>query len=129
MHAEHCFSKQEGRMPSNTEVPEPLLPMKDKILELDYHSPPEINSQLCIPDTTQKWLVSCADSMNSLLSLMSVYLLYFCIGAIILAQRNIIMESSCSPRTRQKPQCQKPQPATAGKTIFTNYSIADGFEQ
>ncbi|OQU85252.1 hypothetical protein SORBI_3004G204000 [Sorghum bicolor] len=54
--SEHCFSKQEGRMPSNTEVPEPLLPMKDKILELDYHSPPEINSQLCIPDTTQKWL-------------------------------------------------------------------------
>ena len=69
-------------MSSNTEVPEPLLPMKDEILKLDCHSPPEINSQLCIPDTTQKWLVSCADSINSLLSLMPVYLLYFRIGAI-----------------------------------------------
>ncbi|CAD6250442.1 unnamed protein product [Miscanthus lutarioriparius] len=54
--SEHPSSKQESRMSSNTEVPEPLLPMKDEILKLDYHSPPEINSQLCIPDTTQKWL-------------------------------------------------------------------------
>lgn len=92
-------------MSSNTEVPEPLLPMKDEILKLDYHSPPEINSQLCIPDTTQKWLVSCADSINSLLSLMPVYLLYFRIGAIksILAKRkNYGVVTSCSPRTHQK---------------------------
>lgn len=62
--------------------------MKDHILELDYHSPPEINLQLCIPDTTQKWLVSCTDSINILLSLIFcnsycyIYLFYFCIGAI-----------------------------------------------
>lgn len=69
-------------MSSNCEVPESLLPMKDEILELDYRSPPEINLQLCIPDTTKKWLVSCADSINSRLSLLFVYLLYFCMGTI-----------------------------------------------
>jgi hypothetical protein len=66
-HAEHRSTKQEGRMSSNREVPESLLPTKDEIPEPDHNSPPEINFQLCIPDTTQKWLVSCADSITGLL--------------------------------------------------------------
>ncbi|XP_012703636.1 B3 domain-containing protein Os02g0598200 isoform X1 [Setaria italica] len=56
---EHYFSRQEGRKSANCAMTESLLPMKDKILELDGHSLLKFSLQLCVPDTTRKWLVSC----------------------------------------------------------------------
>ncbi|RLM81033.1 B3 domain-containing protein [Panicum miliaceum] len=54
--SEHCFSKQEGRKSINCAVQESLLPMEDKILESDDHSLLKFSLQLCVPDTTRKWL-------------------------------------------------------------------------
>ncbi|WVZ74737.1 hypothetical protein U9M48_022886 [Paspalum notatum var. saurae] len=54
--SEHCFPKQEGVMPMKCAVPESLLPIKDRTLELDDHSPLKINLELCAADTNRKWL-------------------------------------------------------------------------
>ncbi|KAJ1279822.1 hypothetical protein BS78_04G185300 [Paspalum vaginatum] len=54
--SEHCFPEQEGVMPIKCAVPESLLPIKDKTLELDDHSPLKIILELCAADTTRKWL-------------------------------------------------------------------------
>ncbi|CAN6279088.1 unnamed protein product [Urochloa humidicola] len=54
--SEHHFSRQEDRNSINCAIPESPLPMKDKILELDDHSLLKFSLQLCVLDTTRKWL-------------------------------------------------------------------------
>lgn len=67
-HAEHHFFRQEDTKSSNPVTAVPLLPVKVEVSELDDHRPVlKANLQFVVPSTAQTRLVSCLDTINSLL--------------------------------------------------------------
>ncbi|VAI46645.1 unnamed protein product [Triticum turgidum subsp. durum] len=65
---EHHFFRQEDAKSSNPAPPVPLLPVKVEVSELDDHRPVlKASLQFVVPSTTQTRLVSCLDTINSLL--------------------------------------------------------------